>query len=96
MTQFQAKEDELYIDGQKVIGVWESFSGCYWFATKEIERGVFDLGNEEVEGITYHGLVQGLEEEWGDFCTAEFKEMIHKHQMWEVPRENWTISGRRN
>jgi len=95
MTNFNTKENELYINNQKVIGVWESFNGWYRFATEELETGIFDLGDKEVKGTTYYGLVQGQEEEWGNFCTTEFEELIKQKKMWKVSKKNWTFSGRR-
>ena len=35
MAKFESRENELYIDGKKVLRAWESWSGWYWFATEK-------------------------------------------------------------
>jgi hypothetical protein len=53
---------------------WESYAGWYWFATEKIQKQ-----DSVIDGVTYKndqiwfGLVQGSEEEWGDFSEAELK-----------------------
>jgi hypothetical protein len=45
------------------------------------------------DDIIYYGLVQGLEEEWGDFSKAELESL--KPKVWEIPKKNLPYSGRR-
>ena len=66
----------------KVIGMWESFHGWYWYAT-EIE---YKVDND----IIYFGFVQGFEEEWGSFSSNDLKHPSIR----KVPKTNWSFSGR--
>ena len=94
MAEFEVKGEELYIDGNKVLRGWESFSGWYWFATEESYKQ-----DSVIEGKTYpndtiyYGLVQGFEEEWGSFSKAELESL--KPKIWEIPKKNLPYSGRR-
>lgn len=94
MADFTEKDGCLYIDGHKVLKAWESFSGWYWFAVKKIQTQ-----DTVINGVTYfddtiwYGLIQGHEEEWGDFSEAELKSMYPK--VWEIPKKNLIYSGRR-
>ena len=67
----------------KVIGMWESFHGWYWYAT-EIDKSFKDT--------MYFGFVQGFEGEWGYFT----KSQLENGSIWKVPKKNWTFSGRGN
>lgn len=66
----------------KVIKVYESFSGWYWFATEY---------NPHTE--IFFGFVQGFECEWGTFSKTELEELSPK--VWEVGPEHWSYTGRR-
>jgi hypothetical protein len=74
---------------------WESYAGWYWFATEKIQKQ-----DSVIDGVTYKndqiwfGLVQGSEEEWGDFSEAELKSNSPK--VWRIPQKNLPWSGRRN
>lgn len=88
MTQdiyrFETKGDDLYIGGHKVLKGLESYSGWFWFVT------------EYTDEHTWFGFVQGFEEEWGYIDKREIEEQIKKGSVWEIPKENLTISGRRH
>jgi len=88
--KFENKGDDLYIDGKKVIEAWESFSGWYWFATEKMEE------RKLPDDTIWFGLVQGFEEEWGDFSEAELNELIKVNKVWKIPKKDWSYSGRRN
>jgi len=95
MTKFEAKDKDLYIDGQKVIKGYESFSGWYWFATEEAYKqdSLLPDGKEVKDDTIYFGLVQGFEEEWGYFSKGELESL--KPKVWEIPKKALTYSGRR-
>ena len=94
MAEFKTKGDDLYINGKKVIKGYESFSGWYWFATNIVQKQDTLLdGKVYKDDIIYYGLVQGLEEEWGDFSKAELEAL--KGKIWEIPKKNLVYSGRR-
>jgi hypothetical protein len=94
MTKFEARENELYIDGKKVIRAWESWSGWYWFATEKVgeQMSLFPNG-KEVPDTIWFGYVQGLEDEWGYFSQAEIEHL--NPFAWEIPKKNLAYSGRR-
>jgi hypothetical protein len=95
MVKFEAKDKKLYIDGQKVIKGYESFTGWYWFATEEAYRqdSLLPNGKEVKDDIIYFGFVQGLEEEWGYFSKAEIESL--KPKTWEIKKMDLPYSGRR-
>ena len=85
----------LTIDGKKVLKMWESFSGWYWYGIED--TGSYEYTDASGNTRTAHswfGFVQGFAEEWGSFDENELNSMEGK--VWEVPRENWHFSGRRN
>jgi hypothetical protein len=96
MPKFEAKDKDLYIDGQKVIKGYESFSGWYWFATEEAYKqdSLLPNGKEVKDDIIYFGLVQGQEEEWGYFSKAEIESL--KPKTWEIKKIDLSYSGRRD
>ena len=87
--KFENKGDDLYIDGKKVLKAWESFSGWDWFATEQMEE------RKLPDDTIWFGLVQGFEEEWGDFSEAELNELIKVNKVWKIPKSAWSYSGRR-
>jgi len=94
VTKFEAKGKDLYIEGQKVLRAWESFSGWYWFATEKVREQLSDFGDgKPVRDVIWYGYVQGLEDEWGSFSQAEIERL--KPKTWEIPRKNLPYSGRR-
>jgi len=102
MAIFQEKGDGLYIDGKKVLKAWESYTGWYWFATEKVEArkpgiegGGSMIGGREVEDVIWYGLVQGLEEEWGDFSQAEI-ESLGRMAVWELKGGGLRCAGRRS
>jgi hypothetical protein len=94
-SRLETRDDGLYIvppsgDGKKVIKGWESFNGCYWFATELVKEDYMD-------GFPlYYGYVQLLDEAWGDFWAGEFEPLIQSHKMWEINQIDLPISGRRS
>jgi len=95
VPKFESKENELYIDGKKVMKAYESYSGWYWFATEKagLQDSIID-GKVYKNDTIWFGLVQGFEEEWGYFSQAEIESL--KPKTWEIPKENLHYSGRRN
>ena len=98
---FRSKGDNLFINGKKVIKGWESFSGWYWFATEKVEErkvgsetGGSIINGIETDDTIWFGLVQGLEEEWGNFSQAELENM-GKYKVWRIPKINLPFAGRR-
>jgi len=94
VAEFEFRGGELYIDGNKVIRGWESFTGWYWFATEESYKqdSVID-GRVYKDDTIWFGLVQGLEDEWGYFSQAEIESL--RPRTWEIPKKNLPHSGRR-
>jgi len=80
----------------KVIGMWESFSGWYWYITEKCEKqdSVMSDGSVYEGDQIYFGFIQGLEEEWGYFAESQLQELKRKHMAWKVPKTNWTFAGR--
>ena len=95
-NEFKHDGKDLFINGKKVLKAWESFSGWYWFATEKIQNQDSDMGNGTVikNDTIWFGLVQGTEEEWGDFSQGEL-EALGKMKVWEIPKSNWSWSGRK-
>jgi hypothetical protein len=63
----------------KLLEVWESFTGWYWFVT------------EYHEGSIAFGLVRGFEEEWGYFDLNELRVLALRSHVWKVPKRNWEL-----
>ena len=85
----------LTIDGKKVLKMWESFSGWYWYGIEDTGSYEYtDASGNTQTAHSWFGFVQGFAEEWGSFDENELNSMEGK--VWEVPRENWHFSGRRN
>jgi len=83
MVKFNVKGKDLYIDDQKVLRVWESFSGWYWFAIEKDREQMSDFGDgNPVPDTIWFGYVQGLEDEWGYFSQAEIERL--KPKTWEI------------
>jgi len=97
-TSKSGKTSNLYLRAfgkdVKVIGMWESFSGWYWYATEKCGKqdSVMADGSIYKDDQIYYGFVQGLEEEWGYFAESQLKSMPGR--IWKVPKTNWTFSGR--
>ena len=74
MARFQAENEELYIDGQKVLKAWESWNGWYWFATRDYGRQDSIIEGRVIEDDQiWFGYVQGQYEEWGAFSQGELQ-----------------------
>ena len=100
MPKFEARDKKLFIDDKEVLRAWESYSGWYWFATEKVEErkagsenGGSMIDGREVDDVIWFGLVQGFEDEWGEFSQAEIESL--KPKAWEIPKINLPISGRR-
>ena len=101
MAKFEEKEGKLFIDGKEVLKGWESFSGWYWFATEKVEERLVADGSGSVladgsvvDDTIWFGLVQGLEEEWGEFSEAEIKSM--GNMTWPIKKCDLPSAGRRS
>ena len=94
MPKFESEGNELYIDGNKVLRGWESFSGWYWFATEEAYKqdSIVD-GIVCKDDIIYFGFVEGQFDEWGYFSKAELERL--KPKIWEIKKQDLPYSGRR-
>ena len=94
MANFEAKGQELFINGKRVLKAWESFSGWYWFAVAEAwkQNSVID-GKVYKNDRIYFGLIQGIEEEWGYFSQAEIESL--SPMTWRIERQDLPIAGRR-
>jgi len=104
MPKFSTSDDspsKLLIDGKVVLRGWESWTGWYWFATEKVEErkvgvdgGGSMIDGKEVNDTIWYGLVQGLEEEWGNFSQAEIESLAPK--TWPIPKRNLPWPGRRS
>jgi len=95
MAKFEARRDQLYLDGKKVLKGWESATGWYWFATEDHGDHEYDLGDKSARGREYFGFVQGFEEEWGNWTTAEFDPLVKRGLIWEIKPRDLPYAGRR-
>ncbi|MGD2085609.1 MAG: hypothetical protein PVH61_05420 [Candidatus Aminicenantes bacterium] len=95
MPKFETKDKDLYIDNQKVIKGWESFTGWFWFATEEAYKqdSILSNGKEIPNDTIYYGLVQCQEQEWGYFSKGELESL--KPKIWEIKEIDLPYSGRR-
>ena len=94
MVKFDTDGKHLYIDGQKVLRAWESFSGWYWFATERVREQMSDFGDgRPVKDIIWYGYVQGFDDEWGCFSQAEIESL--KPRTWEIKKCDLPYAGRR-
>jgi len=94
MTKFDAKGNDLYIDGKKVLRGWESFRGWYWFGTEQAyKQDSLIEGKVYKDDTIWFGYVQGLEDEWGYFSQAEIESL--KPKTWEIRKKDLVYAGRR-
>ena len=94
VVKFENDGKNLYIDGNKVLRGWESFSGWYWFGTeKAYKQDSMIEGRVYEDDTIWFGYVQGLEDEWEYFSQAEIERL--KPKTWEIPKKNLLDSGRR-
>ena len=95
---YAIKDQTLFIEDptgtlQRILKAWESFNGWYWFAVEEIQTQDSIISGQTHENDTiWFGLVQGHEEEWGDFSQAEIEQLAPL--TWELIGEAITWSGR--
>jgi len=78
---------KLYIGDKEVLQGWESFTGWYWFATEKTE---YEYNGKPI----WFGLVQGFEEEWGEFPEAEIDSLGMK--AWRINKCDMPHAGRRS
>ena len=93
MNRFDARNGKLFINGIRVLRGWESFTGWYWFATEKVRTQTSIINGKPVKDTIWFGLVQGFEEEWGNFSQAEIESL--RPRTWEIPKKNLPWSGRR-
>lgn len=95
-TSFQTIKEELWINGQRILKGWESFSGWYWFGVERIRKQDSIINGKVVkDDQIWYGFVQGLEEEWGEFSQGEI-ESLGKYKVWPIPKKSLIHSGRRS
>jgi hypothetical protein len=90
----------LHAGTRPVIKGWESFTGWYWFAVEKVEeRRVADgsgsvmADGSVVDDTIWFGLIQGHEEEWGEFSEAEIRSL--GNMAWPIKPQDLPYSGRR-
>ena len=91
------RDGVLYAGEHKVLKAWESMTGWFWFAVEKVCDQMSDMGDGKPDGTPdtiWYGLVQGLEEEWGEFSEAEIKSL--GNMAWPIPQANLQFSGRRD
>ena len=94
MVKFEDRNGKLYIDSKEVLKGWESWTGWYWFATERVQtQDSIIAGKTFLNDTVFYGLVQGYEEEWGNFSESELKGLSPK--VWEIPAGNLPYAGRR-
>jgi hypothetical protein len=101
MSDLRTINGELFAGEHKVLKGWESFTGWYWFATEKVEERLVADGSGSVladgsvvDDTIWFGLVQGLEEEWGEFSEAEIKSM--GNMTWPIKKCDLPSAGRRS
>jgi len=99
-TALRTVNGELHAGPHKVLKGWESFTGWYWFAVEKVEeRRVADgsgsvmADGAVVDDTIWFGLVQGHEEEWGDFSEAEIRSL--GNMAWPIKPQDLPHAGRR-
>jgi hypothetical protein len=108
---FTGDDGKLYIGGldddtgkpifKPVLKGWESMSGWYWFAVEKVEErkvaegGGSIINGREVDDVLWYGLVQGFEEEWGNFSEAEIKS-LGPYVAWPIKKCDLPHAGRRD
>ena len=100
MSELHTKDGKLYAGDHLVLKGWESFSGWYWFAVEKVEeRKVADGSGSVLEDgsivddTIWFGLVQGFDEEWGEFSEAEIRAL--GNMAWPIKACDLPIAGRR-
>lgn len=96
MVKLETKDGALYVDGRRVLKGWETITGWYHFALEDLGDMEVMLDRERsAVGRQYFGFVQGFENEFGEFNTAYFEELIRQHKMWEIKPQDLPHAGRR-
>jgi hypothetical protein len=95
------EDDGLYAGPHRVLKGWESFTGWYWFATEKVEERRIADGSGSVmedgsvvDDTIWFGLIQGLEEEWGEFSEAEIRAL--GNMAWPIKLQDLPYAGRRD
>jgi len=96
-SKIEVKEDNLYVDGNKVIKAYKATNGGHWFAT-EVACTQDSLINGELfeDDTIYYGLVVGVENEWGNFSKAELEALIPSGQVEEININDLINAGRKD
>jgi len=99
-TALRTENGILHAGTHPVIKGWESFIGWYWFAVEKVEerRTVDGSGSVMADGsvaddVIWFGLVQGHDEEWGEFSEAEIRSL--GNMAWPIKPQALPYSGRR-
>jgi hypothetical protein len=64
----------------KVLEIYESFSGWYWYTTEK---------NFKEDRLLRFGLVRGLETEWGYWSLEEMEPLMREGKIWRVEKKDW-------
>ena len=101
MSDLHTVNGKLCAGLHKVLRGWESYTGWYWFATEKVEeRRVADGSGSVMEDgsvvddTIWFGLIQGLEEEWGEFSEAEIRAL--GNMAWPIKLQDLPYAGRRD
>jgi len=101
MSILHTKDSALYAGDHRVLRGWESYSGWYWFAVEKVEeRRVADgsgsvlADGSVVDDTIWFGLIQGHEEEWGEFSEAEICAL--GNMAWPIKPQDLPYAGRRD
>jgi hypothetical protein len=73
---------EYQFDGKVVEQLWESMSGDYWVITENFDDSPHFFGYARLAAMPQFA-------EWGTINGNIIKDTL----VWQVERENWTISG---
>lgn len=100
MSELHTKDGKLYAGDHLVLKGWESYSGWFWLAVEKVEeRKVADGSGSVMEDgsvvddVIWFGLVQGSEEEWGEFSEAEIRAL--GNMAWPIKPQDLPCAGRR-
>jgi hypothetical protein len=77
------------IDGKKVLDVYESFDGWYWYITHYSKKHP-----EGAYGFVRSPLCE--EGEWGDIYLPDLFKVMRKGMLWKVPKRRWEWTRRKN
>ena len=81
MNKFKLLKNAVLINDKTVSRIWKSDNGWFWFATERVQDQISIINGKEYPDTIWYGLVQGFEDEWGDFSEAELKLLYPKVQV---------------